>query len=111
MSNATEDLIVPSFFSTVSIPAVAKWAADKVKEITPDSLFVEGREVLVKSWIFEGKFPRRPKGFYGQWDYPSEGRQYTLTVRCFGGEYRSQKPTCLVCFTQYESKDGLPLPL
>lgn len=87
------------------------WAVDKVKECSPDALEVEGRKVSVSRWYFEGKFPRRPKYFYGQWDAPKDGKQYTLIVRSIGGEYRGQKPTVIVSFTEYSSADGKPLPI
>jgi hypothetical protein len=102
---------IPEFFATVSIPAVAKWAADKTKEHAPEDLQVEGRKTIVQSWYFEGKFPRRAAEFYGQWDSPQTGEQFTCAVRCRGGEYRGQKPTVLVAFTRYASYDGKPLPL
>lgn len=102
---------IPDFFASVQIPAVAKWAADKVKAHSPHGLECENRQVSVRSWFFEGKFPRRAAEFYGQWDAPEIGKQFTCVVRCFGGEYRGQKPTVLVAFTEYASEDGQPLPL
>lgn len=102
---------IPEFFATVKIPSVAKWASDKVKEHAPHDLEADGRKVIVQSWYFEGKFPRRTEEFYGQWDSPKTGEQFTCAVRCRGGEYRGQKPTVLVAFTRYVSADGKPLPL
>lgn len=84
---------------------------DKVKEHSPDQLEVDGRKVNVRSWYFEGKFPRRAEYYFGQWDVPSEGKQYTHVVRTIGGEYRGQKPTVIVAFTEYTAVDGLPLPI
>jgi hypothetical protein len=107
----TATVSIPDFFATVSIPAVAKWAADKTKEHAPHDLEVEERKTIVQSWYFEGKFPRRAEEFYGQWDSPQTGEQFTCAVRCRGGEYRGQKPTVLVAFTRYASTDGKPLPL
>ena len=97
--------------SSVKLSAVAKWAADKAKALKPDIMEVEGRAVEVRTFIFEGKFPRRAEGFSGQWDVPSSGKQYTCTVRNHGGHYIGQKPTVLVAFTEYSAIDGMPLPL
>ena len=108
---ATESATIPAFFSTVKMSAVAKWAADKTKALKLDIMEVEGRGVEVRAFIFEGKFPRRAEGFSGQWDVPSEGKQYVCTVRNHGGHYIGQKPTVLVAFTEYSAIDGLPLPL
>ena len=110
MSN-TAQITAPEFFASVTIPAVAKWATDKVKAHIPDGLECEGRKVSVRSWFFEGKFPRRAAEFYGQWDAPEIGKQFTCAVRCLGGHYRGQKPTVIVAFTEYASEDGQPLPL
>jgi hypothetical protein len=106
----TAQVAAPEFFKSVTIPAVAKWAADKVKEHTPYVIQCEGRNVSVHSWFFEGKFPRRADEFYNQWDAPKIGKQFTCTVRCLGGHYRGQKPTVIVGFTEYTSEDGQPLP-
>ncbi len=101
---------IPEFFRGVDLPAVAKWAADKVREHDPDPLEVDGRAVTVRSWYFEGSFPRKVRESVQQWDVPETGRQYLCAVRCRGGHYRGQRPTVLVAFTEYASVDGKPLP-
>lgn len=108
---STESATIPAFFSTVKLSAVAKWAADKTKPLSLDIIDVDGRSVEVRTFIFEGKFPRFAEGFTGQWDVPSDGKQYTCRVRNYGGEYRGQKPTVLVSFTEYSAIDGKPLPI
>lgn len=107
----TESAQIPAFFSTVKLSAVAKWAADKTKELKSEIIEVDGRSAEVRTFIFEGKFPRRAPAFYGQWEVPSEGKQYTCNVVNHGGQYIGEKPTVLVAFTEYNAIDGLPLPI
>lgn len=101
----------PKFFESAQIPSVAAWAADKAKAHRPDMMEIQGRQILVKEWYFEGRFQRRPEAFFGQWDVPQNGAQYTCTVRVNGGQYRGEKPTVLVVFSEYTSADGQPLPI
>lgn len=102
---------LPEFFKSAKLPAVAKWAMDKTTEHRPYDLEIDGRKVIVRSWFFEGKFPRPGGNVVSQWDCPESGTQYTSAVRTFGGVYRGQKPTVLVCFTEYASEDKMPLPV
>jgi hypothetical protein len=100
----------PAFFATAEIPAAARWARDKVTQHAANEIHLEGRALRVRSWCFQGKFPRKTAEFYGQWDAPESGQQYTCNVRCLGGHFRGQKPTLIVSFTEYTAADGLPLP-
>lgn len=102
---------IPKFFATKNLPSVAKWAMDKIKTVTESSLDCEGRNVKVRNLYFEGKFGRKPTEFFAQWDCPSEGKQFSCTVRSHGGHYKGEKPLISVCFSEYASDDGMPLPI
>jgi hypothetical protein len=108
-NNMNKPSTLPFFFSTVQIPSVARWAFDKINEHQPHSLVVDGRKVNVRCWMFEGKMPHRPEAFNAQWNL-IEGRQYVCRVSNHGGQYRGQKATTLISFTEFSSVDGLPLP-
>ena len=101
---------LPEFFSTVKIPSVAKWASDKVKELRTDIMECQGKAVEVRCWMFEGKFNRTPDCFWKQWASEDGVNQYRCSITCHGGQYRGQKATVLISFTEYVSIDGTPLP-
>lgn len=101
---------LPDFFQTADLPAVAKWAMDKLTYYKQENLIAEGVEATCDWWVFEGKFPRKAKEIFAQFDSPETGEQFLAVVRNFGGEYRGQKPTVHISFTRYASVTGCPLP-
>lgn len=102
---------LPEFFSNAPIPSVAKWAADKAKQLCEDVMECQGQKVLVNTWMFEGRFARTPNHFSGQWASKDGVEQYTCRVNSTGGQYRGQKACVTISFTKYTAIDGKPLPV
>ncbi len=104
---------LPAFFTErmADFPAVLRWAVDKLRHVVEEPLTVEGRQVEVESWVFEGRFARRQARFFQQWDAPEMGRQFTACVAVNGGHYRGQRQTVTIRLTEYRAADRLPLPV
>ena len=103
--NNTES--IPAFFKSVNLPAVAKWTDGKLRHMQ-DTMDVDGVEVAVRDWVFEGRFPRNVKGFHGEWKTQDGAIHRICTVQSFNQGTLDNRVQ--IWFKEYESVNGTPIP-
>ena len=97
---------LPAFFSTVKLPSVAQWAANKVKSLPVDKFDIDGCKITASTWAFEGEFARNIPCESLEWRDEKNGKQYgLLIVRASQKSARYQ-----IAFKEYASADGTPIP-